>query len=163
MCNLSVSKADLWNPACCHEARGSFQHLAGRNGSFAGLELLLKKETWYVPGVLVVRLGREVHSQCQLEVSNCQGELWLKLRGLDVSSVVCHRNHASRERTRHLTVARDHPTAAQGAPAAAAGRLETAAAAPLAAPTAPACHAGRLYAAGTVRSVRQVSETYCGC
>lgn len=83
------------------------------------------------------------------------------MRDLVVSSVpVCHRNHTTGEWTRHLRVPRDYPTAAQGPPAAAAGRLETTAAAPL---SAPACHAGCLYPAGTVRSVRQVSETCCVC
>lgn len=93
-------------------------------------------------------------------MKNSQGEPWLKLEALDVISVVCHRNHSTREWTRHLTVPRDHPPAAQGPPAAAAGRLETAAAAPLAA---PARHAGCLYPAGTVRAVRQVLETHCVC
>lgn len=87
MCNLSVSKAEIWNPAGCRETRGSFQNLAHRNGSFAGMELLLKKSTWYLPVVLVVRLGKEVGRRCHLEVKNCQGELCLRLRGLVVSSV----------------------------------------------------------------------------
>lgn len=89
-----------------------------------------------------------------------RGRALAEAEELDVSSVVCHRNHATREWTRHLPVPRDHPTATQGPPAAAAGRLETAAAAPLAA---PAHHAGCLYPAGTGRSVRQVSEAHSVC
>lgn len=110
---------------------------------------------------MVVRLGRAVDRQLteKLTVSLRWRMPGRALGGLDVSSVVCRRNRATRECTRHLTVPRDHSTAAQGPPAAAAGRLETAAAAPLAA---PARNAGCLYPAGIVRSVRQsVWDSLC--
>jgi len=63
-----------------------------------------------------------------------------------------HRNHATRERTRALTVPRDQPappTAEQSSPAAAARGLETAAATPSTPPAAAACGSGCLHSAGT--------------
>lgn len=62
-----------------------------------------------------------------------------------------HRNHATRERTRNLTVPRDQPAppaAEQSSPAAAAGRLEATAATPFTSPAAATYNTGCLHSAG---------------
>lgn len=126
-----------------------------------GPEVFSEKRTRYLPPVLVIRPEGEVYKLFNLKVlerltarerSSSAWEI-----SLPIALSECYRNHATGKRARSLAVTRDQPAppaAEQSSPAAAAGRLETAAATPFASPAAATSHAGCLHSAGTSQICR---------